>query len=133
LLLYRGDRDSLEVLLVRAALKGDKEIPWGIPKGAPRDGESLVEAARRETMEEAGVTGPETLVDLESVSARWNRKTVHCFAGRVGRDVQPICASAEIDRAEFLPMAEARRRIRDYQAPLLDRLEVAIASAASAK
>ena len=38
------------------------------------------------------------------------------------------CASAEIDGAEFLPMAEARRRIRDYQASLLDRLEVQIAS-----
>lgn len=128
LLLYRGDGDSLEVLLVRAALKGDKEVPWGIPKGAPRAGESLVEAARRETMEEAGVTGPETLADLGSVTARLNRKTVHCFAGRVGRDVQPTCASAEIDRAEFLPMAEARRRIRAYQSPLLDRLEKQIAS-----
>lgn len=129
LLLYRGEGDSLEVLLVRAALKGNKETPWGIPKGAPREGESLIEAARRETMEEAGVTGPEMLADLGSVTARSNRKIVHCFAGRVGRDVQPICASAEIDRAEFLPMAEARRRIRFYQSPLLSRLARLIESA----
>ena len=128
LLLYRGHGDSLEVLLVRAALKSSGEVPWGIPKGAPRNGESLVEAARRETMEETGVTGPETLVDFGSVVTHGNRKEVHCFSGGVGWDVHPVCASAEIDGAEFLPMAEARRRIRDYQASLLDRLEVQIAS-----
>ena len=131
LLLHRGQGDSLEVLLVRAAIKGDREIPWGIPKGAPREGESLVEAARRETMEETGVTCSETLVDIGSVTTRGNHKTVHCFAVKVESDVQPACASDEIDRAEFLLMAEARQRIRPYQAPLLDRLENLIESGAT--
>ena len=122
-LLYRGHGDSLEVLLVRAALRGGGEVPWGIPKGAPNDGEELVAAARRETLEETGVTAPAILVDLGSVVARGAHKKVYCFAGRVDAATKPICASDEIDRAEFLLMAEARHRIRRYQAPLLDRLE----------
>jgi len=129
-LLYRGHGDSLEVLLVRAALQGGGEVPWGIPKGAPNDGEELVAAARRETLEETGVTAPAILVDLGSVVARGAHKKVYCFAGRVDAATNPICASDEIDRAEFLPMAEARHRIRRYQAPLLDRLGV-LASADS--
>jgi predicted NUDIX family NTP pyrophosphohydrolase len=129
-LLYRGYGDSLEVLLVRAALQGGGEVPWGIPKGAPTDGEELVAAARRETLEETGVTAPAILVDLGSVVARGAHKKVYCFAGRVDAATKPICASDEIDRAEFLLMAEARHRIRRYQAPLLDRLGV-LASADS--
>jgi len=112
------------VLLVRA--RG--AVPWGIPKGAPHDGESLIDAARRETIEETGVVGPDNLVDLGGVTAKLNRKTVHCFAGAIDSSVTPVCASEEIDRAEFLPIAEARRRIRPYQVPLLDRLEDLIAS-----
>jgi ADP-ribose pyrophosphatase YjhB (NUDIX family) len=101
LLLFRGQGESLEVLLVRA--KG--AVPWGIPKGVPRDGESLIDAARRETKEETGVVGPDSLVDLGNVCSRGNRKTVHCFAGSVDSYVEPVCASDEIDRAEFLPLA----------------------------
>jgi predicted NUDIX family NTP pyrophosphohydrolase len=33
-----------------------------------------------------------------------------------------VCASHEIDRAEFLPLGEARKLIRHYQQPLLDSL-----------
>jgi predicted NUDIX family NTP pyrophosphohydrolase len=126
LLLFRGQGETLEVLLVRA--RG--AVPWGIPKGAPTDGEELVAAARRETFEETGVTAPAILVDLGSVFARGAHKKVYCFAGRVDAAIKPSCASDEIDRAEFLPLAEARRRIRRYQAPLLDRLGV-LASADS--
>jgi len=132
-LLYRSHGDSLEVLLVRAALRSGGDVPWGIPKGSPVLGEELREAARRETMEETGVTAPAILADLGSVTARGDRKKVHCFAGRVDATIQPTCASAEIDRAEFLPLAEARRRIRQYQAPLLDRLVELISSDPAAK
>jgi predicted NUDIX family NTP pyrophosphohydrolase len=121
-LLYRGRGGAIEVLLVRALIRGGGAVPWGIPKGAPREGELLIDAARRETAEETGITAPATLVDFGSVTASGHRKTVHCFAGRVGDDVRPVCASHEIDRAEFLTLSEARKRIRHYQKPLLDRL-----------
>lgn len=126
-LLYRYRVDVLEVLLVRTSSRTGRELPWGIPKGRPHEGEPLVEAARRETLEETGVIAPDELIALGSVEARRTRKTVHGFAGLVGEDCRPACASWEIDRAEFVTLAEARRLIRPSQAPLIDRLELLLA------
>lgn len=85
--------------------------------------------ARRETSEETGVTAPVTLVALGSVTASGDRKTDRCFTGLVGDDVRPVCASHEVDRAEFLTLSVARKRIRHYQKPLLDSLVKLIDSA----
>jgi predicted NUDIX family NTP pyrophosphohydrolase len=122
-LLYRRNGETVEVLLVHPSGGYNKHKPWGIPKGLPDEGESLEAAARRETMEEAGVT-PGDLVPLGSITYRKSRKEVHCFAGPAPTDCEPTCASWEIDRAEFLPLATARERIHPDQAPFLDRLEV---------
>ena len=121
-LLYRRGPNGLEVLLVHPSGNYNRHKPWGIPKGLPEDGESLEAAARRETLEEAGVTAGE-LVELDSIIYKKSRKQVHCFAGPAPPDAAPRCASWEIDGAEFLPLDEARRRIHPDQAPFLDRLE----------
>ena len=121
-LLYHRREGRLEVLLVHPSGNYNRRSPWGIPKGIPDEGEALEAAARRETIEETGVT-PGKLVALDSIVYQKSRKQVHCFAGPAPDDAQPRCASWEVDRAEFLPLDEARRKIHPEQQPFLDRLE----------
>src|SRR5256885_79570 len=92
-LLYRGGPDRLEVLLVHPSGAYNRRAPWSIPKGEPNDQETdLEQVARRETLEETGVTaGP--LVSLGHMDYRKSRKRVHCFAGRAPEDAAPTCAS----------------------------------------
>ncbi len=130
-LLYRGERDGLEVLLVHPSGNYNRTAPWSIPKGEPNAGESLEQAARRETFEETGIT-PGALVSLDSIVYRKSRKRVHCYAGKAPPGAAATCASWEIDRAEFLSLAEARRRIHVDQAEFLDRLVERLADPRSA-
>src|SRR3954447_13447799 len=121
-LLYRVGPDGLEVLLVHPSGAYNRKAPWSIPKGVPNEGETDLEAvARRETLEETGVTaGP--LVPLGSMVYRKSRKQVHCFAGRAPADAEPRVASWEVDQVRFVPLAEARELIHADQAVFLDRL-----------
>jgi predicted NUDIX family NTP pyrophosphohydrolase len=120
-LLFRDRNGQLEVLLVHPSGNYYRHKPWSIPKGLPDEGESLEDAARRETLEEAGVTaGP--LEPLGSIEYTKSRKQVHAFAGRCEGGV-PRCASWEVDRAEFVPIDRARELLHPDQRPFLDRLE----------
>jgi predicted NUDIX family NTP pyrophosphohydrolase len=124
--LYRMREGQWEVLLVHPSGNYNRHAPWGIPKGLPDAGEELEAAARRETWEETGVQAGD-LVSLEWVEYRRRRNRIHGFAGPAPADAAPHCASWEVDRAEFLPLAEARRVIHPDQAPFLDRLEKLLA------
>jgi predicted NUDIX family NTP pyrophosphohydrolase len=121
-LLYRQGTEGLEVLLIHASGNYNRGKPWGIPKGEPDPGETDLEiTARRETLEETGVTaGP--LTELGHIQYTKSRKTVYAYAGPAPADAQPRCASWEIDQAKFVTLAEARRLIHPEQAPFLDRL-----------
>ncbi len=121
-LLYRDGPDGLEVLLVHASGNFNRRAPWGIPKGLPDAGESLEAAARREALEETGVT-PGELAPLGHIDYRKSRKRVHCFMGPAPAGAAPRCASWEIDCAEFVSMPRARELIHPDQLPFLDRLE----------
>lgn len=120
-LLYRRCQNTIEVLLVHPSGNYNRKAPWGIPKGLPDEGEDLETAARRETLEETGVTAG-ALTALGSIDYKKSRKRVHCFAGAAPADALPRCASWEIDQADFLPLDVARERIHPDQAPFLDRL-----------
>jgi len=120
-LLYRRAEDRWEVLLVHPSGNYNRKAPWSIPKGIPDAEEALEEAARRETLEETGVAAG-ALVALGAVVYRKSRKRVHGFAGEAPADADPRCASWEVDRAEFVPLDEARRLIHPDQAAFLDRL-----------
>ncbi len=126
-LLYRRHEGRLEVLLVHPSGNYNRHKPWSIPKGLPDEGEELEAAARRETLEEAGMKC-DALVSLGSIDYRKSGKRVHCFAGAALDGAVPRCASWEVDRAEFLPLDEARRVIHPDQAPFLDRLEAIFAA-----
>jgi predicted NUDIX family NTP pyrophosphohydrolase len=120
-LLYREGPNGLEVLLVHPSGNYNRRAPWGIPKGEPDAGEEMEATARRETIEETGVTaGP--LTELGHIVYQKSRKRVHAFAGPAPEPCEPRLVSWEIDQARFVPIDEARKLIHPDQAIFLDRL-----------
>jgi predicted NUDIX family NTP pyrophosphohydrolase len=143
ILLFRRSSQGLEVLLAHPGgpiFARKDHGHWTIPKGEPDPGEPLLDAARREFGEEIGhplVDGP--LLELGSIVQKGG-KVVHGWA--VEGDLAPQDARSEtfelewppksgrlerfpeIDRVEWFDPAEARRRIKDAQIPLIDRLEM---------
>lgn len=120
-LLWRRGKEGLEVLLVHPSGPYNRKAPWSLPKGVPEEGETLEKAARRETLEETGV-GAGVLVPLGHVDYTKSRKRIHGFAGEAPAGAAPRPASWEIDRAEFVPLDQARRLLHPDQVPFLDRL-----------
>jgi predicted NUDIX family NTP pyrophosphohydrolase len=120
-LLYRPAAAGWEVLLVHPSGPYNRRAPWSIPKGLPEPDESLEQAARREAYEETSVIAAD-LTPLGFICYRKSRKRVHCFAGQAPPDCHPRCASWEVDRAEFVSLEEAYRRLHPDQLPFLDRL-----------
>jgi predicted NUDIX family NTP pyrophosphohydrolase len=129
-LLYRSTPSGLEVLLVHPSGNYNRRAPWSIPKGLPDEGEALEHAARRETLEETGVEAGE-LVPLGAVEYTKSRKTVVAFAGAAPEGQNPTCASWEVDRAEFVPLARAREILHPDQKPFLERLGSVLAISAA--
>ena len=121
-LLYRQGADGLQVLIVHPSGPYNRHAPWSIPKGVPNKGETdLEQTARRETLEEVGIT-PAELVPLGYIEYKKSYKNVHCFAGPAPTDAVPRLTSWEIDQACFFSIDEARRLLHPDQAPFLDRL-----------
>ena len=121
-LLYRDGPEGLEVLLVHPSGNYNRRAPWGIPKGEPDHGEpNLEDTARRETLEETGVTAG-ALVSLSHADYKKSGKRIHCFAGPAPADASPRLASWEIDQACFVPLAKAREIMHHDQQVFLDRL-----------
>ncbi len=121
-LLYRTVDGALEVLLVHASGNYNKHASWGIPKGLPDEGETIEQAARRETAEETGIVA-EALFSLGCIEYKKSRKRVHCFGGPAPVECVPRCASWEIDKAEFLSLEKARELIHPDQCEFIDRLQ----------
>lgn len=142
ILLYRRSPDGPQVLLAHPGgpiYRKRNNGHWTIPKGEPDPDEPLLEAARREFGEEIGVPVPDgSLHDLGSITQKGG-KVVHAWA--LEGDADPEAARSEtfdmewppksgktetfpeIDRVAWFDLDEARRRIKDTQVPLIDRLE----------
>jgi predicted NUDIX family NTP pyrophosphohydrolase len=122
-LLYRYIEGAVEVLLVHPSGNYNRRAPWGIPKGAPNDNETLEATALRETLEETGLDVKAALTDLGYVDYTRSKKRVHAFAAQAPDGASPRCASWEVDKVEFIEITRARRVIHPDQAILLDRLQ----------
>src|SRR4051812_48695755 len=105
-LLYRRDKEKLEVLIVRPSGPAAR-YGWSIPKGLQNAKESLEEAARRETREETGIE-PGKLEPLGFTGYKKSRKKIHCFVGPAP-DSEPKVATWEIDRAQYVSLDEAHK------------------------
>jgi len=142
-MLYRWKDGRLEVFLAHPggplfAIKDDGH--WTIPKGEVDAGEDLLTTAKREFAEEIGVAlNPgATFLPLGSIQQKGG-KIVHAWAvEQAWDDTQAIRSNEftmewppgsgrtqsfpEVDRAQFFPLNGARRRLKERQVPLLDRL-----------
>jgi predicted NUDIX family NTP pyrophosphohydrolase len=140
LLLYRVRDGKVQILAVHPGgplfARRDAGV-WSIPKGEPEPGEDLLEAARREFAEETGLAPAGPFLPLEPVRQKGG-KVVHAWA--VEGDWDPsrlesnmfrlewppgsgrIGEFPEIDRAEWLSVEEARRRLNPAQVALVEEL-----------
>ena len=115
---------------------------WSIPKGEVEGGEDLEAVARREFREETGHAAPAgPAIPLGSIVQKGG-KVVHAWA--LDGDLDPAIARSntftlqwppgsgtwisapELDRVAWFDPAEARRRVKASQIPLIDRLEAAL-------
>lgn len=119
-LLYKEVNGEIHVLLVHPSGNYNRRAPWSIPKGIPDEGEELESAARRETIEETGITSGD-LIPLGYIDYKKSRKRVFCFAGKAPLEQEPRCASWEIDKAEFVTLDRARELVHPDQAVFIDR------------
>jgi predicted NUDIX family NTP pyrophosphohydrolase len=142
ILLYRAGGDGLEVFIAHMGgpfWARKDEHAWSIPKGEIEAGEDAMTAARREFAEEIGVAAPDAAYRELGVYRYASGKTVTVFAAeapdfelaelvpgtfelewppRSGR----LQRFPEVDRAEWVPVAEARRKLVAGQVPALDAL-----------
>lgn len=114
----------------------DKQA-WSIPKGEVRQGEDLLEAAKREFKEETGIEPKGRFISLGSVRQRV--KTVHAWAfegdwkGILGKqemikiEFPPHSGKKikvpEIDQARFFPVKDARDKMVAAQTEFIKRIE----------
>jgi predicted NUDIX family NTP pyrophosphohydrolase len=142
LLMYRIRAAELEVFLAHPGgpfFQRKDDGYWSIPKGELDPGEDLLAAAIREFTEEVGMAPCREFLPLGSIQQKGG-KVVHAWAfeGEWRNDQVHRCnmfelewppASgkyqqfAEIDRVEFFPIREARRKLKESQHPFLDRLQ----------
>ncbi len=145
ILLWRSRQGRVEVLLAHQGgpFWVKKDIGhWTIPKGEVEPGEEFVTVARREFAEETGHEAPnQPLIELGQIRQK-SGKLVLGWAAE--GDLDPATATSntfdmewpprsgtvrtfpEIDRVEWFPLDEARRRLKAAQVPFLDRLQAAL-------
>lgn len=140
--MYRFVDSETQVLLVHPGgplwSKKDAGV-WSIPKGEYDQGEIPIHAAKREFYEETGhEVGDGEAIELKPVKQK-SGKVVTAYAIQGDLDPSTIKSNtfsmewppksgrqqsfAEIDRAEWFVLAEARQKINPAQSALLDELE----------
>jgi predicted NUDIX family NTP pyrophosphohydrolase len=141
LLLYRKRGGSLQVFLVHPGgplwSKKDAGV-WSIPKGLVDQGENPLEGAKREFQEETGFTASGQFIPLRPVKLR-SGKVIQAWAIESDCDPGMIKSNMfsmewpprsgrqqefpEVDRAAWFDIEEAKQKINQGQAGLLEELE----------
>ena len=141
ILLYRVKNKLTEVLLVHPGgpFWAKKDLgAWSIPKGEFEENEAPLNAAKRETEEELGTKVAGELFELTPVKLK-SGKMIFVWALRQNLDSSKISSNnfemewppksgvkksfPEVDKAAWLNMNEARKKINPGQRRLLDDLE----------
>jgi predicted NUDIX family NTP pyrophosphohydrolase len=140
LLLYRRRSGALEIFLVHPGgpfwAKKDAGA-WSLPKGEIDEGETPLEAAKRELTEETGVTVDGEFHPLEPVKQPGG-KIVQAWAVEADCDPSRLKSNLftlewppksgrrkefpEVDRADWFTIDEARGRINAAQSGFIDQL-----------
>jgi len=149
ILLYRRDADALRLLLVHPGgpfWRGKDEGAWMIPKGVIGEDETPLAAAVREFEEELGAKPegePKALCTIRQKGGKW----VEAFALEGDFDCTALRSNEftieyppksgelrdfpEVDEARWFTLDEARVKILQSQAPILDALEAMLRSGTS--
>jgi predicted NUDIX family NTP pyrophosphohydrolase len=141
LLMYRIREGNVEVLLAHPGgpfFRNKDEGAWSIPKGEPETEEDLLATAQREFEEETGIRPAGPFLPLKPVQQKGG-KVVHAWAFQGDCDPRAVKSNTftiewppksgrqmefpEIDRAEFLDLETARKKIKAGQERLIDELE----------
>lgn len=143
--MYRR-KSELEVFLVHPGgpfwAKKDA-ASWTIPKGQYEDDEPALEAAKREFTEETGFVADGNFLEL-GVIKQPSGKLVSAWAFEGDCEPSQLVSNfckvewpprsgrfidcPEVDRGEWFPIPEAKKRISIGQVPLLDRLVEALST-----
>ncbi len=141
ILLYRKNKDKLEVFLVHPGgpFWAKKEAGvWSIPKGEFEEDEDALTAAKRELLEETGISVSGDFIELQPVKLK-SGKIVFAWAIEHDADAAIIVSNCfemewppysgkmqsfpEVDRAEWFTIEEGIKKINEMQAGLLVQLE----------
>lgn len=139
--MYRFNDGILQVFLAHPGgplFRNKDDGHWTIPKGEASGGESFLNAAIREFEEETAIKPSGNYLELGSIRQKGG-KIVHAWAYEGDYDEsQPIRSNTfemewpphsgqkqsfpEMDRAQFFPLPEAKRKLKGTQWPLIERL-----------
>jgi predicted NUDIX family NTP pyrophosphohydrolase len=141
LLLWRRGDDGLEVFIAHMGgpfWARKDAAAWSIPKGEFLPDEDALLAARREFVEEIGVPAPELDYVKLGEFRQSSGKVVIAFAAESDFTVAEVSSNTfpvewpprsgriqefpEIDRAQWMPLADAEWRLVKGQVPLLEAL-----------
>lgn len=145
ILLFRRDGGAVEVLLVKPGgpyWRNKNAGAWMIPKGGLEPGETSLEAALREFVEETGAAIPGAPFPLARVRQAGG-KSVEAFAAEGDFDPMSIRSThfemewpprsgrlerfPEVVEARWMTVGQARKMMLKSQLPLLDALEAKLA------
>jgi predicted NUDIX family NTP pyrophosphohydrolase len=141
LLMYRFRNGELQIFLAHPGgplYQKKDDGYWTIPKGEPPAGEPLLDTAIREFEEETGIKPHGPYLKLGSIIQKGGKR-VHGWAFEGDPDPsKPIHSNLfemqwppqsgrmqsfpEVDRAQFFSLPEGKKKLRDSQWPLVERL-----------
>jgi len=142
--MYRFRHGALQVLLIHPGgpfWKGRELGAWSIPKGEFGEDEDALDAAKREFVEETGFAWSEPFIELQPVRQAGGKRV---FAWAFEGDCDPskmvsntfeieypprtgkMTTFPEADKAAWMDMAVARRKMHPGQQPFLDQLEATL-------